>query len=366
MKVDRTFLMAQVSSSEKIIRRLYEITNNYDLGFKVQIEQLLEMGLERFNLDIAILSKIENERYIVQYCVTPDEVELSPGNEFELQNTYCHITCQSDAPTAFEHVAKHEEHACHPAYKAFGLESYIGVPIKIAGKLYGTLNFSSAMPYQRKFKEVDIDALQLMTSWIQTELVRREQEQRLIELNHALSKKAYEDSLTGIPNRRAMYKHLIVDLNRVGRESNSAVLALIDIDFFKNINDTYGHQEGDKILIKVAQSLNSNKRDYDFLARIGGEEFLLWLPNIDLEVATKVCQRMKKAIANLPLGNKKGITVSVGLTCHNIHPAQKVDNREKLYQLITEADKALYDAKSSGRNCIKVFHDITQPHVASV
>lgn len=350
--------MSQVSSSEKVIRRLYEITNNYDLGFKMQIEQLLEMGLERFNLDIGILSKIENNRYIVQYCVTPEDIELAPGNEFELQNTYCHITCQSDSPTAFEHVAKHEEHAYHPAYKAFGLESYIGIPIKVEGKLYGTLNFSSAAPYQRKFKEVDIDALQLMTSWIQTELIRREQEQRLLELNHTLEKKAYQDSLTNIPNRRAMYKHLIVDLNRVSRERNSAVLALIDIDHFKRINDSYGHQEGDKVLIEVAQSLNINKRDYDFLARIGGEEFLLWLPNIELSVAHRVCQRMKNAIEKLPLDNIKGLTVSIGITCHQAVQVKHADNKEKLYQLISEADKALYEAKSSGRNCIKLFHEL--------
>lgn len=345
--------MGQVNNGEKIIRRLYEITNSYDLGFDTQVKEILKMGLERFDLDIAILSKIESNRYTVKHCVVPEGVELSSGLEFDFKTTYCHITCEANGPTALEHIGKHDQYATHPAYQAFGLEAYIGMPIKLDGKLYGTLNFSSAAPYKRKFRAVDIDALQLMTSWIEIELIRRRQEKRLVELNAALERKAYEDSLTLIPNRRAMFKHVIVDLNRINREKSSAILALIDIDFFKKINDTYGHQEGDKALIEIAKSLNSNKRDYDFLARFGGEEFLLWLPHTDINIATTVCERIKNTIESLKIC-KQPITISIGLTCYHSHDLNSVDNKEKLYTLIAEADKALYQAKNAGRNCIKV------------
>jgi GAF domain-containing protein len=224
--------MDTVNNSEKVIRRLYEITNNYDLGFDAQIEQLLIMGLERFNLDIGILSKIDSKKYVVKHCVVPSDVELTSGVEFDFGTTYCHITCQANAPTALEHIGEDDKYASHPAYESFGLESYIGMPIKLNGELYGTLNFSSPDPYPRKFKSVDIDALQLMTSWVEVELIRRKQEKRLIELNLALEKKAYEDSLTLIPNRRAVFKHINVDLNRVNREKSAVALAIIDIDFF--------------------------------------------------------------------------------------------------------------------------------------
>jgi GAF domain-containing protein len=185
--------MGKVNSSEKVIRRLYEITNNYDLGFEAKITQILQMELERFNLDIGILSRIKDNRYVVKHCVVPKDVELVSGVEFDFNTTYCHITCKANGPTAIENIGKHDQYASHPAYQSFGLESYIGMPIKLNGKLYGTLNFSSATPYKRKFQPVDIDALQLMTSWIEVELIRHHQEKRLIELNLTLEKKAYEE-----------------------------------------------------------------------------------------------------------------------------------------------------------------------------
>lgn len=203
--------MGTENSSEKVIRRLYQITNSYDLGFDNQITQLLKMGLERFNLDIGILAKIDNNLYVVKQCVVPEGVELVSGSNFDLDTTYCHITCSADEPTALEHIGEHDEYASHPAYEKFGLESYIGIPIKLNGQLYGTLNFSSPTPYKRNFKAVDIDALQLMASWIEVELIRRKQEKKLIALNLILEKKAYEDSLTSIPNRRAAFKHINVD-----------------------------------------------------------------------------------------------------------------------------------------------------------
>ena len=346
--------MVSSNSSEKVIRRLYEITNSYDLGFDAQIAQLITMGLERFNLDIGILSKINKSQYIVKHCVVPEDVELCSGVEFDFDMTYCHITCNADGPTAIEHVGKNDKYASHPAYEAFGLESYIGMPIKLNGQLYGTLNFSSPTPYKRKFKEVDIDALQLMTSWVEVELIRRAQEKQLKELNLILERKAYEDSLTSIPNRRAAFKHINTDLNRISREKGKATLGIIDIDFFKDINDTYGHLVGDDILIKVAESLNKDKRDYDFLARFGGEEFLLWLPNTNIEKASVVCERIKNNIEALDLCEKP-VTISIGLTSYNTENQKNIVAKEKVDQLISEADKALYHAKDSGRNCIKHF-----------
>ena len=343
-----------VNNSEKVIRRLYEITNNYDLGFETQIEQILQMGLERFNLDIAILSKIEGNLYTVKHCVVPKEVELASGVEFDFNSTYCHITCTANKPTALEYIGKHDQYASHPAYESFGLESYIGMPIKLNGELYGTLNFSSPDPYKREFKSVDIDALQLMASWVQVEIIRRRQEKRLKELNNILAKKAYEDSLTSIPNRRAAFKHLNSDLNRIHRDNNSAALAIIDIDLFKEVNDTFGHQVGDEILIKVAESLHANKRDYDFLARFGGEEFLLWLPNSDKETAKVVCERIRTQIEQLTLCDKT-ITISIGVTCYNANSLDSIIAKQKIDSLISEADNALYQAKANGRNC-SVFY----------
>jgi diguanylate cyclase (GGDEF)-like protein len=196
-----------------------------------------------------------------------------------------------------------------------------------------------------------------MTSWVEVELIRRIQERKLKELNIALERKAYEDSLTLIPNRRAAFKHISADLNRISREKSSAVLAIIDIDFFKNVNDTYGHQKGDEVLTKIAQSLANDKRDYDFLARFGGEEFILWLPNTNLDDASIVCERIKDNVQALKVTDKP-VTVSFGATCYNTGDLAYMAADTIIDQLISEADQALYQAKNAGRNCIK-FHSRT-------
>lgn len=343
-----------MQDSEKVIRRLYEITNSYDLGFETQIEKILKMGLERFHLDIGILAQVEGDEYVVKHCVAPDELHIVPGAVFDFNTTYCQITCQTDGPTAIENIGKDDRFASHPAYQAFPLESYIGMPLRLYGQLYGTLNFSSPLPYQRRFSEVDLDAIQLMSSWVEIEIIRRQQEERLQELNQILERKAYEDSLTGVPNRRSMFKHISADLNRITREHAKVSVAIIDIDRFKNINDSYGHQKGDQVLYEIAQSLNNDKRDYDFLARYGGEEFLLWLPNTDRELADLVCTRMKDKIESLTICEIP-VTISIGVSCYISGDLKALQNRERINQLISEADKALYDAKQSGRNAIRFF-----------
>jgi len=136
--------ITNVSDSEKVIRHLYKITNAYDKGFDSQISELLQMGLERFNLDIAILSHIKGGVYTVLHCQVPDDVELKTGSFFDFDTTYCHITCEAKSPVAIDNMGLDDEYASHPAYASFGLESYIGIPIRVDGKLFGTLNFSRA------------------------------------------------------------------------------------------------------------------------------------------------------------------------------------------------------------------------------
>ncbi|MEZ8775252.1 diguanylate cyclase, partial [Vibrio sp. 10N.247.310.17] len=250
--------MHQANESEVVIRRLYQITNDYRKGFDIQIAQLLIMGLERFNLDIGILSKVEGNTYLVEHSVTPEGVELNSGDIFDYSSTYCEITCKSVGPICIEHCGKHDKYATHPAYQSFGLESYIGIPIFVNDELYGTLNFSSPAPYHREFKEFDIDVMRLMASWIEVELVRRQQERKLTELNEKLEYQALYDPLTHLPNRRCLFKTLNAEVEQLKGSLGKGTLAVVDIDFFKVVNDTYGHQMGDVVLKKVANVLRNN------------------------------------------------------------------------------------------------------------
>jgi len=323
------------------------------MGFEHQITELIQMGLERFQLDIGILSRISGSDYTVQYCVTPEDVPLAAGDKFDFGATYCDITCHSDGPVAIEHVGKHEKYAVHPAYKAFGLESYIGIAIHVNGELYGTLNFSSPNPYEREFRDIDVDALTLMATWIEGELVRREQEAQLIELNHELKLLANSDSLTKVLNRRGMYKELHNGLNYLSRTKGKATIAIIDIDFFKNINDNFGHQKGDEVLLAVAETISNSIRGYDFVARFGGEEFLIWLPDDDEDGCRVVCDRIMEGIKSISLVSIP-LTISIGACCFEFNCSRPKGLSFLVDSLIGCADKALYQAKDEGRNRLVV------------
>ncbi len=342
------------SSSELVIRRLYQITNDYHKGFEYQVSELLQMGLERFGLDIGILSRIEKDEYIVEQCVVPETIPMQSGDRFEFGTTYCSITYGAEGPVALENVGMDDTLAVHPAYLAFGLESYIGVPIQLVnGERYGTLNFSSPTPYPREFREIDIDVLQLMASWVGVELVRRQQEVQLNTLNNELKLMAHHDSLTKVSNRRGMYSVLFKDLNQLSRQLGEGAVAMIDVDHFKRLNDTYGHQKGDEALIQIAKKISDSLRDYDFVARFSGEEFLVWLPNTNQEGSATVCNRIMQSIAKIDITSEP-ITVSIG-ACHFCFVENGKNNFSTIIDdLVAKADAALYEAKGQGRNRLVV------------
>ena len=342
--------MNRASESEVVIRRLYQITNDYKKGFDVQIAQLLEMGLQRFDLDIGILSKVDGDLYTVQYCVTPEGVPLTIGDTFDYQSTYCEITCRASGPISLEHCGTHDIYATHPAYQAFGLESYIGIPIYVDNEIYGTLNFSSPTPYYRKFKEIDIDVMKLMASWIEEELVRRAQEQRLQQLNEKLEYQALYDPLTGLPNRRCLFKKLNAEVEKLRVYEGAGSIAVIDIDHFKNVNDNFGHQIGDDVLKKMANVLKENTDEEGISARFGGEEFIVYYPHSNPEYVERRLSQLLQSVKTITL-EREPITISAGV-CHFklVNQGDPLNRMSTLDNLIKVADECLYLAKENGRD----------------
>ena len=128
-------------------------------------------------------------------------------------------------------------------------------------------------------------------------------------------------------------------------------MIIFDLDHFKQINDTFGHNVGDKVLKEVARIVRKNLRNTDIFARWGGEEFIILLPNTDLKGAKSVAEKLRRAIERLYIPELKGrkITASFGVT--------QVYNDELLAEAIHRADTALYKAKNEGRNQVKVFEE---------
>jgi diguanylate cyclase (GGDEF)-like protein len=188
----------------------------------------------------------------------------------------------------------------------------------------------------------------------QSQLYRQleDSNQKLEEVNQTLQRLASVDGLTQVANRRCFDEALIHEWQRLSREQGSLSLILVDIDYFKRYNDTYGHLAGDKCLKIVAQSISKAvHRPADLVARYGGEEFVALLPGTTLAGANQVAEAIKAAVKRLnldhsssPLGEK--ITLSLGIA--SLNPSQ----HSSPMTLIKSADKALYLAKESGRDRI--------------
>jgi len=158
------------------------------------------------------------------------------------------------------------------------------------------------------------------------------------------------DQLTDVYNRRWFDENLDLEWRRANRNNNELTLLMIDIDYFKNFNDTYGHVEGDACLKKVAAVIdNSLGRPMDNVVRFGGEEFAVLLPETDIDGGLIIAEKIRKNVEALGIENRRGdrmavVTVSIGIAC--AHPS-KGSNSETLLE---NADKAMYEAKKGGRN----------------
>ena len=173
--------------------------------------------------------------------------------------------------------------------------------------------------------------------------------ERIIELEQRILSLASTDYLTGLLNRRAFMERLEAEVNRAKRQTGNLGLIIIDVDFFKQINDSYGHQAGDLVLQDFARNLDDCCRDYDFIGRHGGEEFIICLPGADLEQSTLTAERIRMQIEAsrtfLPSKQKwVNVTASFGISAVE----KGLPNTTDL--LISAADNALYLAKSLGRN----------------
>jgi len=178
-------------------------------------------------------------------------------------------------------------------------------------------------------------------------------ETRLRESLHQLASLASHDSLTGLLNRRALYEIIEKEQARTQEAGIPLGVVMIDLDHFKMINDQYGHLVGDEVLCQVANIIMGKKRSSDHAGRWGGEEFLLVLPGASVQEAGNVAERMRTAIRSLCIALKDGRVVSVraSLGAASTSPGEEFS----LERLIDGADKALYMAKATGRDLVKLY-----------
>jgi diguanylate cyclase (GGDEF)-like protein len=211
------------------------------------------------------------------------------------------------------------------------------VPIQRSGQLMGAMEI-----YLNAWRELNDDQADLLNGVASQAAMAI----RHAQLFQAQEENALTDELTKLPNRRALAQRFLQEMQRARRHKKGITFVMIDLDHFKQVNDTYGHLNGDAVLHELAQILVTGARESDVCARYGGEEFALILPETTEAGARVLAERIraKVAAATFPGGLK--LTISVGVAA--------TDYAALFTQLIDRADQALYTAKQGGRNQVRI------------
>jgi diguanylate cyclase (GGDEF)-like protein len=205
------------------------------------------------------------------------------------------------------------------------------IPMIVYNDVIGVINVTNKR-YGRRFTDDDVEMLKAVA------------DQAAVAINKAqLWDMAVTDSLTGLYVRRYFMVKLHEEVLRAERYNNILSIVMADLDRFKNVNDTFGHDAGDRVLKEIGRFLQQNVRDVDIVARYGGEEFVIMIPEAAKEAAYSLSERLRKKFSRLKFENLPQITISLGIATYPFDGKQPED-------LLKKADAAMYAAKRAGRN----------------
>jgi diguanylate cyclase (GGDEF)-like protein len=291
-----------------------------------------------------------------------ERMEIRPGYEGALAGSSLEGILDSGEPRILNdlrsYLRDHPDSDSTARIVREGIRSSLTCPLIVDGRPIGFLFFSSTEP--GTYADAHVEIYRQIASHISVTVEKGrllqallETKSRLVEANEALKGLAHVDGLTGVPNRRFFEKLYQREWDRAVRQSEPLSVILVDIDFFKQYNDLYGHLAGDECLKSVAGILSSStQRGTDLVARFGGEEFVLVLPNTGLEGAAIMAERLRELVVDLEIPHSgstvaESVTISLGL-------AGGVPQRgDSPRRLLDDADRALYRAKEAGRNRVE-------------
>jgi diguanylate cyclase (GGDEF)-like protein len=278
-------------------------------------------------------------------------MDFSAGTQLPLETTYCSVVLKANNLIYTNDASEDPRFKDHSSYQTYGLDTYIGTPVLVNDEVWGILGFARKNKRAEPFSELEVEMVRLMGTAVETVIAEKEVRSDLIRQRDDMAVIAYTDSLTGLKNRSAGMHILEQSLERQSNRQK-CIVSVIDFDHFKNINDTYGHDIGDKVLIAGAAAMSDAIRNSDSVVRVGGEEFMVVLASTDHESAAQVLERVRQAVEAIAItldsGETINPTVSIGAS-----ESREEDDVSSIYR---RADQALYKAKRAGRNCIVWEH----------
>ncbi|EOD77091.1 HAMP domain/GAF domain/GGDEF domain protein [Grimontia indica] len=338
-----------------IVGRIQHLTRRKDLDFSEWVRELLQIATWQFDADCACFSRIDNlELEVVECYSNGNVVSKKAGDVVALGSTFCSVTAGMETPLMAPDTRKNEKLSGHPGVNRLP-EAYWGVAIRFGGAVWGTLSVvadadGSANPGNEGILTLlaGILEIKLENEEYRAELNGARESYR--QLSERLENLQQVDILTELPSRRALFDYLNRELNQLIRRDGEGAIALVDIDNFHAINEKHGHEEGDRILKGAATALRQAVRNYDYVARYSGEQFLIWLPDTLQSEVVKVCERMSEGVAQCSIDNKP-VTISIGYCAFRSDSEKQIPYDRAVDKLINLAHNALSEAKVKGRNC---------------
>lgn len=339
-------------------RRLAAVqrTGLLDTPPEENFDRLTRLASRLTGAPVVFVSLLDQGRDFHKSVFSP--VAPAPGaSRDRVGRTFCHYVAVTKVPLVIEDVTLLPVFRDLPSVKAMGVRAYAGMPLLTEeGDTLGTFCALDFAP--RHWTEQDLDVLTEFAHSALREIRLRmalqhadavnqqlvEQIQRVDELNMKLEELAITDPLTGLRNRRAFDASVAQEIAIVQRRGTPLSLLMLDVDHFKRVNDSLGHDGGDKVLQAIAAHMKACARTVDVVARVGGEEFAVILPSTDEAGAHEVGERMRRAVEGGPWPEMP-VTISVGVAT--------LTDGEDAERIYGRADAALYAAKQAGRNRVQ-------------
>lgn len=339
--IQQNTLLSQARNQSARLQALWQLATNRSKSDEEKAKLMLTLARDALELDTALIGEVTEGRFVIRYLV--DNLDLFKGGEICPLEELCSVATHGEQSLFYYDMYESEQFRNVVVVQTSGLQVYAGVPIWVGDEMFGTLVFLRRQRLaEQEFSSDDKVFMELLANWFGLMLLRSRQTQ-------ALQTQALTDALTGLPNRRAAELRFAEEIARAKRDDCGFSIAIADLDRFKLINDNFGHGVGDEVLQQSSQIMRGALREGDWIARWGGEEFILFLHHSSTNEAFAAVERVRLALKANPCTTRSGnveVTSSFGIG--EFQPGD-ID----ISRTLSDADGRLYEAKRRGRDCVE-------------